>query len=428
VLKFFLCTKPDPEAGTGAVVHMTFPQALEAIRKIDRLTLGIPKIVYLVGWQYDGHDSGYPAWGSVNERLKRREDPDAATSLRWLMEAAGAYHTTVSVHVNMNDAYSGSPDWQLYVEKDALARAEGRYVPGGKWGGEQAFYVDLAREWETGLARRRIDALLNLMPLREAGTVHIDAFFVVESPDHGNGTAEQQEAMRRTFRYFRDHGVDVTSEMAWHLRGGEAFIGLQPMAWHLNNPHWNAADEMPASRYMEVPAWLLCGGVDHGITGQLFGTSMHGEGLVLHDPEGLSGFLPRFCSRVVPWYFLNRRRRESVGYDRDRRPVEARFSDGVEVSLRDGTRTIRQHGLLRVHGEDVFLPAEWLGPDHWIAFSARGYESREWQFPSRLADQSVSVQPITIGGLGKGTTADVSGGVLRLTLAANAAVLVRTGR
>jgi hypothetical protein len=61
---------------------------LDAIRKIDNLTLGIPKIIFLVGWQFNGHDSGYPSWSVVNEHLKRPQDATALDSLKWLMVSA----------------------------------------------------------------------------------------------------------------------------------------------------------------------------------------------------------------------------------------------------------------------------------------------------------------------------------------------------
>jgi hypothetical protein len=49
---------------------------------MDHLTLGLPKIVYLVGWQFSGHDSKYPSWGVVNESLKRPQDATALGSLK----------------------------------------------------------------------------------------------------------------------------------------------------------------------------------------------------------------------------------------------------------------------------------------------------------------------------------------------------------
>lgn len=106
VTKMFL-SKPDPKG--GCQVNMTFEQALEAIRVTDNLSLGIPKIVYLVGWQYNGHDDKYPAFFDANPLLKRSADRTALESLRWLIREARKYHTIVSLHINMTDAYDDSP-------------------------------------------------------------------------------------------------------------------------------------------------------------------------------------------------------------------------------------------------------------------------------------------------------------------------------
>src|SRR2546427_9324255 len=71
VMKIFLAERTDE--GRACKVYLTFEQALEVIERLDRITCGAPKIVYLVGWQYNGHDSKYPAWGGVNHRLKRSQ-------------------------------------------------------------------------------------------------------------------------------------------------------------------------------------------------------------------------------------------------------------------------------------------------------------------------------------------------------------------
>ena len=102
-----------PDRKGGCEVRVTFEQALEMIRQSDNLSLGVPKIVYLVGWQYNGHDDKYPAFFEVNEPLKRPQDATAEESLRWLMREARKYHTTVSLHINMVDAFEESPLWDL---------------------------------------------------------------------------------------------------------------------------------------------------------------------------------------------------------------------------------------------------------------------------------------------------------------------------
>ena len=43
------------------------------------------KIIYLVGWQYNGHNDKYPAFFEVNRALKWLQDKDAMESLLWLM-------------------------------------------------------------------------------------------------------------------------------------------------------------------------------------------------------------------------------------------------------------------------------------------------------------------------------------------------------
>lgn len=128
-----LLSVPTQDGGTK--VFFTFAQALEVIRCVDRLSREIPKILYLVGWQFHGHDDKYPSFACVNEALKRTQDADGAESLKWLMREAAVYHTTVSLHINMTDAYEDSPLWQEYLENELIAKNEdGSYMATGIWG------------------------------------------------------------------------------------------------------------------------------------------------------------------------------------------------------------------------------------------------------------------------------------------------------
>ena len=71
-----------------STVYMTCEQALEAIKGMDAVTPGLQKIVYLVGWQYNGHDSKYPAFFEGNPLIKRACDDDPLDSVRWLMHCS----------------------------------------------------------------------------------------------------------------------------------------------------------------------------------------------------------------------------------------------------------------------------------------------------------------------------------------------------
>ncbi len=88
------------------VPDCTFEEALEVFRKTDNLTRGIPKIIYLQGWQKGGFDNLFPAWSIVDPKLKREEDATALESLRWLIREAKKYHTILSLHIDMVQAYT----------------------------------------------------------------------------------------------------------------------------------------------------------------------------------------------------------------------------------------------------------------------------------------------------------------------------------
>jgi len=369
-------------------VFLDFSEALDVIRRIDRLTLGIPKIIYLTGWQYNGHDSKYPAWFEVNPRLKRPQDPDALASLKWLMREARKYHTTVSVHINMFDAYEDSPLWEEYVQKDVIAKHKDGTILRAEWGSP----ISYAQEWKTGLAQQRIDRLCRLLPIQKAGTIHIDAFHTSPpvpetgadgktrinlelkpiSPYLSFTVADEAEAQKKIFRYWAAKGIDVTSEGVGFLRP-VSFEGYQPMAWWLGRG---------VSFYADWPSWYYTGGVDRSEWGQLFGTSMHGEDIVKKDKAGLAGFKEDFCTHTLVWYYLNRLKRQQLIRNGERK--EVRFSNGVRTILDKGRfRLIRDDEVLVDNG-DVFLQALWIGENTWIAYSREGYRNRTWTLPDGL--------------------------------------------
>jgi hypothetical protein len=422
--KIDMASKPNPMTGEPARVAHTFEQALERIRQVNHLTRGIPKISYLVGWQHDGHDSKYPDWGTVNERLKRPQDATARDSLVWLMDEARAHNTTVSLHINMLDAYEDSPLWDAYVAHDVIVKKDGALYrhPRAVWGGQQAYWIDYAREWETGLAQQRIDRLLDFLPIRRQGTIHIDAF---QFPRDYDDPERLNQAMRRIFRYWRDQGVDVTCENVWDSRRGDGFIGLQPMAWHLNPNFggWKYTPENPEVRpevWMQIPPSLCCGGVDwlDLQAGQLFGTSMQGEGIT-----DLTDFIKPFCLQTLPWHYLNHFERVRLEQDRAARTLY--LSDGVVSRVEHGHRTIHRQSRLVVDGEDVFVPALWQKTREIIAFSGNGYATRRWVLPPEWQDvRAVDIYTITTDGLNARQARDVVQSQVELTLNAGEAVAV----
>ena len=386
MLKIFL-SEPDAEKGEGrqrkmrdkgeSKVDLTFEQALDVIRRIDNFTLGIPKIVYLVGWQYDGHDSKYPAWSEVNPKLKRPQDNTALESMKWLMDEAFKYNTAVSVHINMIDAYDDSPLWDTYVANNIIARNTDGSLRSGEWG----WPVSYTQEWNTGYAQKRIDGICEMLPLAKAGTVHIDAFHTWApftpngspiSPFLGYTAEQEQETQEKIYRYWASKGIDVTSECARNNLRFSAFEGLQPAAWWFNQT---------LEEYMKWPASYYCGGVPpNAALGRLFGTSMGGEDIIRKDPQQMPGFLKQFCTQTLPWYFLNRLQRMEYIQTEDYREVH--FSSGVKTRIEGGEYTIKQNDRILQYNGDVFMPALWMDNPAIVTYTTDGYENKTWLLPN----------------------------------------------
>ncbi len=366
-------------------VFLNYEQALEVIRKIDNLTLGIPKIIYLVGWQYNGHDSKYPAWFEGNERLKRPSDASSLESLKWLMTEASKYHTTVSLHINMFDAYEDSPLWDEYLKNDIIARNSDGTLRACEWGHP----ISYAQEWKTGYAQKRIDRLCELLPLQKAGTIHIDAFHswppvpVTDSSgkihiDLTKGpislylkftVQDESEAQRNIFKYWASKGIDVTCEGVDFLRE-TAFEGYQPMAW------WYGG----LQNYLKWPASLYCGGEDKSEWGTLFGTSMHGEDIIKNDPLTLSGFKAQFCLKTTVWYYLNRLKRKKLIRNKGYKLVQ--FSENVKTIMQENHEfSLTRNGLTIVENDNLLIPALWIGDNALIAYSSKGYQNKIWKLP-----------------------------------------------
>ena len=410
-------------------VICTFEEALEVIRRTDNLTRGIPKIIYLVGWQKGGNDHNYPSWDDVNPKLKRNGDATAVDTLRWLITEARRYHTTVSLHIDMTDAFMHSPLWDEYVDADCIVRdVNGEPLTLAiAMKGEPIYNVVYPKEWKAGLAQRRIDRLIEMLPeLEEGHTIHIDAFIAQRedgtpiSPWHaksenGGLTPDRYvETQRKIFHYWRERGFDVTGEgIFWAHPLGEGFTGLQPMSW------WYPAD---IGYQMQIPESLMARGRTHrdGEGDFRFGSSMHGEEIWIRDKDSMPGFLGMFCRTTLPWYYLSRL--ERLSFDDE----TLQYSDGVIARTEDGNNIIRKGDVIFRDNDDLFVPALW-NPKEIIAFSRNGYTGRTWILPDDwLGVGSVDVFKITPDGcVPSEENLPVRNGEITLTLARDEAVSVQ---
>ena len=439
VIKLFLCQAEFDGDHLGRyklrdngrqTVYMTCEQALEAIKGMDAITLGLPKIVYLVGWQYNGHDSKYPAFFEGNRAIARACDKDPLDSVRWLMREARKYHTDVSIHINLFDAFKDSPLFDEYMREDVFAREkDGSHII-GEWG----YKVSYAAEWEKGLLQKRIDRLCRLLPIREAGTVHIDAFhnsvpFPMRdakgklslkfrspiSPWHGHTHGLDVEAKRKIVKYLDSKGIDVTTEGVGGMDVGGGTRGYFPMYWHYNNRKYA----------LSLQASQACGGNNHAV--KAFGVNLNGEELFRRNrdlPKALDAFKRDFCKTTLICQYLNRFGRKALKEGKD--GSIGVFEGGVRTLWRGGMLSVAKDGEVMCDGCDMLIPAVWLGDSAMVAYSVKGCRDRKWRIPAdvKLTDRAKG-WTVSASGRKDFSHFRVDGGFLTITLAPDEMVLIQ---
>ncbi len=213
-MKMFLA-EPDFD-NNRSKVYITFEQALEIVKAVDQLTQGIQKIIYLVGWQGLGHDDCWPEMDVVNEYLKRDCDATARDSLLWLFEEAKKYNTVISVHVNISDAVREDGIFEELVTANAICNdIDGKPAVLQILNNRNCYKTSYKQLWESGIFKRLFDRFCEVVPVREAGTVHIDNFCIAESLNPKTYHDEQNEARDKMLDYIHELGIDVTSEYTY---------------------------------------------------------------------------------------------------------------------------------------------------------------------------------------------------------------------
>ena len=92
----------EPPGGYDPIIA-SFAETLEIVRAVAKVTGNAKQRVVLVGWQFTGHDTGYPALNQVNERA------GGAAALRKLVKDAAEYNANIEYHINVDDAYPDQP-------------------------------------------------------------------------------------------------------------------------------------------------------------------------------------------------------------------------------------------------------------------------------------------------------------------------------
>ena len=430
-MKMFLAIPDYPNRRSK--VFINFEQALEIIKAADILTRGVPKIVYLVGWQGLGHDDCFPEMDVINEALKRDCDASARESLYWLYEEAKKYNTVVSFHGNLSDAYTETPSFPELAAANALVNdVNGDPAVIEVFNGRDAYKVSYKGYYESGLFKRQWDSFCEATPVRESGTVHLDNFCLAQSLNPRTSLEEEDEARNRMLDYISSLGIDVTTEYTYREQEWRADTPEHP----IRKLYATAVDPLPVGRpedapirtlgriaaswwtssltaqdCLEVSPYVYSGRITDTRLLEVFYGAVHGEDIWMDrgwEPQKWhSEFLHQFCTMQLPYFYLNRQRRLSIEPDGD--GWIASFSDGVRSIGRSAR--IEKDGKLLKDGTDVLLP---LSADNrtFMAYSEKGKKG-EWDIPD-AAFTDARIFRVTLEGSVPAGEARINGG--RITL------------
>ena len=390
--------KPVKEPPGGYAPPITsFAETLEIVRAVAKVTGNAKQRVTLVGWQFTGHDTGYPALNQVNERA------GGAAALRKLVKDAAEYNANIEYHINLNDAY---PDNPLFDPSVLQFNREGKpYVWSHQFDGAPPDYrISNTKQFRSGYFQHRMKSFLDTVPVSEG--IRLDTFRncdISVGPGEDIGFVSETVYGAKMLDWFAERGIVPLTEGPVDAYYGKA-EGVQHR-FVISDPF----------QLMMMQGKLYGGGKFQEGMGQALGWSMN-LGYSFRETNEIGGMhLTKYTeTEIADMYYLGNLTQsyllkknliwlgtEKVGekqVEKDGKTVTiprnsyiARFSDGtVSTVLDDGFWTVVDHDFKSVDGQRRVIP---IGDQEIVLYSVDG-GAVVWTLPSQWAQARISVTPV----------------------------------
>jgi len=386
----------EPEGGYAPPIT-SFAEALEIVRAVAKVTGNAKQRVALIGWQFTGHDTGYPALNQVNERI------GGAAALKQLIKDAAQYNANIEFHINLDDAY---PDRPFFDPSVLQFNREGKpYVWSHQFeGGPPDYRISLTKQFRSGYFQKRVESLLNTVPVKEG--IRLDTFRTCDisvGPGEDIGIVSETVYGGKILEWFIERGIAPLTEGPVDAYYGK-LEGMQHR-FAISDPF----------HLMMMQGKIYGGGKYSEGVGQTLGWSMN-LAYAFRETNALGGLhLDKYSEGdIADTYYLGNLTQsylskkeliwlgsEKVGekqVEKDGKKVTvprnnniARFSDGtVSTVLDDGSWTVVDHDFKSVDGQRRVIP---IGDNEVILYSVDGGAIR-WTLPAQWAKASISVTPV----------------------------------
>lgn len=185
---------------------LTFEAAAAHVRKVAALIDYFPQTIYLGGWQFDGHDTGYPAVSQIGNRIGGYE------GYLHLKSEASKVNANISLDDNYDDAYLNSPEYDpFYIAK----LPDGTMWRSRTWTRDTSAIIGLAK-YMKGPGRERVHQTTKRYHLKDSILVDVLSWFGIrndwDSEHPASGVRNFLEGRYQVVEEFSKDGVDVISE------------------------------------------------------------------------------------------------------------------------------------------------------------------------------------------------------------------------
>lgn len=392
----------------------TLKEAKEIISYFNNITDGIPQIIYLVGWQYEGHDTGYPALDKLNSSMGTKEE------LYALSKYCDSINSVLSVHANIDDAYKGN---KYFSNKIMALDYDGAPMFWEKFGGDSAFHISHYKDVATGSIFRRLEEFSQIFPIKK--TITLDAMRVTNTnPDWEKeqvGVLEEYElGLKPIIEWFNKRGILITTE----TQNGNP-IDLSPLVVGVWTYFWATLE------YQQIYHGKIVGGGIPESMAPLRYTSGLGNSITqdfsYRPYDGKYPFLGKgktkikqivYLSAILYQFLLTK---EMLGVNRNEDGYTVRFSDNVT------SRYIKKTNYLKVTWNNMVIADndERFIPIHGgiYVYSMEGVE-REWLLPENYRKANLKVYELTGNGRKEFKKYKINGDSISLKLTANQSVKI----
>jgi len=401
--------------------RISVEQVSDFIRRACSLTDGMRQVCYMTGFQYIGHDSGWPDVSVVYDAVGTKE------GIRQAIVEARKHNAELSFHLNYDVFSDTSP---LFEGKYVTRTSTGKIGGQGVWDGNQLYGLCIPAYYKQLCAL--IDKVIAEYGIRD--TVHLDTYscgpYVFDaSPLHPTSAYDLTQSKLDLIKEFNKRGLDMTSEgltdpyvghigHVWALFDygkvweGEEKIPFAHFIYHGAISYNAGHGFIPISYFADTP------GIEDAVLGGLL--SGGGAGIEIPGIDANMNDVADMLYLVQPPYMMLRHRKWT-GYFRKDNVIRVDYSGSngesfIELDVaKPGYRVVVDGLTVAKDFVTVFK-----GPREGtlLAYSNKDHDL-DWPVPAGWSDGPLPAVTLTENGPGIRPTAKIESGRIRLSLKAH---------